>query len=83
MLTSFLSIAGKPLEFATVITIRRSLLASLALALSLVAATGASANTRTVAHHARGQTHAAHAQRHVHGKMHRTASVQRLHAKHA
>jgi hypothetical protein len=67
-----------------VITTRRSLLASLGFALPLVAAaTGASASTTSLPHHAAKHAHSAHAQRHVHGKMHRTASVQRLHPKHA
>jgi hypothetical protein len=63
-------------------TTRRSLLASLGLALPAVAAaTGASAATTTAPRHAKPHGHVAHAQHHA--KPHRTASAKHAHAKQA
>ncbi len=63
-------------------TTRRSLLASLGLALPAMAvATGASAAATASPRHAKPHGHVAHAQHH--GKPHRTASAKHTHARQA
>jgi hypothetical protein len=63
------------------ITTRRSLLASLGLALPVVAvAVPASASTTSLPHHGKKRGHLAHL---PHGKPHRTASIRHTHGKQA
>jgi hypothetical protein len=64
-----------------VITTRRSLLASLGLALPVAAvATRASATTTALSHHGKKHGHLAHL---PHAKSHRTASIRHGHGKQA
>ncbi len=68
-------------SLATVIITRRSLLASLGLALPVAAtATRASATTTALSHHGKRHGHLAHL---PHAKSHRTASLRHAHGKQA
>jgi hypothetical protein len=74
MLSSLLNASGRHSEFPTVITTRRSLLASLGLALPVVV-TATAASATSVAgrsHHAKAHSHAAHTTHH--GKTHHAAA---------